>query len=87
MEGVTWLLYMFNGVAFGLMSWEQSLLNWFQGQNLLGDDQHFKKEWGSQKGGESNIKEESLFLFYQSKLLSHFVPVSSDTILKERSLG
>ena len=66
---------------------KRAFFNWFEGWNLLGDHQNFKKGWGSQKEGESNIKGGVFFLFYQSKLLSHLAPVSPDTILKERSLG
>ena len=51
----------------------------------------FQKGLGCQKEGGSNINEGVFFfLFYQSKLMSHFVSViaiSSDTTLKERSLG
>ena len=40
------------------------------------------------KRGEIKYQAESgFFLFYQSILLSHFVPVSQDTTLKEGSLG
>ena len=73
----------FNGVGFGLMTWvlgwNIAFFNWFQGPNLLGDNQNFKNGLVSQKGRESSIKEEPCFL-YQSKLLSHFVPVSPDTL-------
>ena len=42
---------------------------------------------GQSKRGRIKYQGGSLFfLFYQSKLLSHFVPVSPDTTLKERSL-
>ena len=42
----------------------------------------FKNRQGRLKGGESNIKGGGgggFFPFYQSKLLSHFDPVSPDT--------
>ena len=59
----------------------QLFFYWFGVQNLLEDDQIFKM-------GENQIsRREWLFLFYQSKLLSHFVPVSPYTTLKERSQG
>ena len=80
------LLYLFNGVGFGLVSWEQSFFDWFQGRNLLGDDQNFKRG-GEVKKGENQISRgELFFLFCQSKLLSHFVPVFPDPTLNERSL-
>ena len=48
----------------------------------------------SKRGGEdkkTGIKYQGgrgvFFLFYQSKLLSHFVPVFPDTKLKQRFLG
>ena len=42
---------------------------WFQGRNLLGDDQNFKK-------GQDQISRGEPFLFInQIKLMSHFVPV------------
>ena len=47
----------------------------------------FQKRWGSQKGVKSNINRRAFFFFYQSKLLSHFVPISPEITLKERSLG
>ena len=52
----------------------------------MGDDKKFKKGWGSQTKENEISRGESSFLFYQSTLLSHFVPVSLDTTLKERFL-
>ena len=64
----------------------KGLFYWFQGRNLLGDNQNFKIG-GDVKNGENQISRVEWFLlFYQSKLLSHFVPVSLDTTLKETSL-
>ena len=64
-----------------------ALFYWFQGQNLLGDDQNSKKGGEVKKGEDQISRGEYFFLFYQLKVLSHFAPVSPDTILKERSLG
>ena len=47
------LLYL-NGVCFGLVPWEQSFFNRFQGRNLLGDDQNFKRG-GKVKKEENQI--------------------------------
>ena len=69
------------------MGAELFLTHWFQGRNLLGDDQNLKHGWRSRKGGESNIKEESFFFFINQNSFSHFVPAYPDTTLKERSLG
>ena len=74
------------GFGVGVMR-AQLFFYWFQGRNLLGDDQNFKRV-GDAKKGESQISRgQRFFLFYQSQVLSHFVPVSPDTTLKERSLG
>ena len=55
------------------------------------DDQNFKRGVDVKKREDQISSGESFFfLFYQSKLMSHFVPfihVSRDTILKERCLG
>ena len=66
----------------------QLFFYWFRGRNLLEDDQNCKMG-GDVKKGENQISmgEGEGVLFYQSKLLPHFVPVSPDTTLKERSLG
>ena len=64
------------GECHGLIS----LFYWFQGLNLLVDDQ---------KEGGLNIKVEFLFC-YQSESMSYFapfIPVFPDTALKERCLG
>ena len=46
------------------------------------------KSGGEVKKGENQIsRREPFFSFLSIKLLSHFVPVSLDTTLKERSLG
>ena len=72
---------------FGLVFWEKSFSNRFQGGSLLGDDQNFKRG-GDVKKGENQISrgEHFFFLFYQSKLLSHFVSVFPETTLNEGSL-
>ena len=67
-----------------------SIFYWFQGRNLLLDNQNFEK------GGDIKKREDQIsrwrtlfFVFYQSKLMSHFVsviPVSPDTKPKERCL-
>ena len=63
-----------------------SFFNRFQGGNLLKDNQNSKRG-GEVKKEENQISRgKSCFLFYQSKLLSHFVPVFPDTTLNERSL-
>ena len=58
----------------------------FQGGNLLGDDQNFKRGEEVKKGENQISRREPFFLLYQSKLLSHFIPVFPDTTLNERSL-
>ena len=78
-------------MGFESVSWEHfSIFYWFQGRNLLVDNQSFKNG-GNVKKREDQISRGSLFfLFYQSKLMSHFVPVtpvSPDTTLKERCLA
>ena len=71
----------------GRCRWNAALFYWFQGRNLLGDYQNFKRG-GDFKKGENQISNgKCFFLFYQSKILSHFVPVSADNALKKRSLG
>ena len=71
---------------------ETSLFYWFQGRNLLVDDQNAKRG-GDVKNSEDQISRGSLlFPFYQPKLMSHFdfvsvIPVFPDTTLKERYLG
>ena len=50
----------------------------------LGRDQNFKRD-GDVKKRKDQISRGSLF--FQSKRVSHFVPVCQDTTLKERSLG
>ena len=46
------------------------------------------KRVGKSKRGRIKYQGGSIFFFfYQLKVLSHFAPVSPDTILKERSLG
>ena len=58
-----------NGVSFGrlVFGWclgTQLLFNWFEGWNLLGDDQNFKKGLGIQK--EENQISRGEFFFCQS---------------------
>ena len=84
---LTWLLHLLNGADFWSVLWEHHLFYWFQDRNLLVDDQNFKR------GGSNIIKYQGgshFFSFYQSNLMSHFVPVipvSPATTLKERCLG
>ena len=74
-------------MCFGLVSWEHnSFFYWFQGRNLLGNDQNFKRGREVKKVEKKISREESSFLFHQSKLLSNFATISPDTIIKERSL-
>ena len=71
---------------------ETSLFYWFQGRNLLVDDQNAKRG-GDVKKSENQISRGILlFPFYQSKLMSHFdfvsvIPVFPYTNLKERYPG
>ena len=74
----------------------QLFFYWFQGWNLQGEDQNFKRDkdvkiegvGGGGCGGEIKYQGgDWFFLFYQSKLLSQLVPVSPDTTLEERFLG
>ena len=61
---------------------KQLLFYWFQGRNLLGDDQNFNRRGYVKKMRESKIKGGVFFkIFSQSKSLSHFVTVSPDTTL------
>ena len=72
------------------MSWKQLFFYWFEGRNLLGDDQNSKRGGDVKKGKDRISRWEPFFLFYQLILMSHFVaviPVSPDTTLKERCLG
>lgn len=62
-------------------------VNWFQGPYLLGDDHNFRRRGEDRKEDNQMSRGESCFLFYQSKYLSQFVPLSLDTALKMRSLG
>ena len=51
---------------------------------------NFKRVGNIKKREDQISRVESFFLFCQSKLMSHFVPVilvSSDTTLKERCIG
>ena len=85
-------MLLFNGVSFGrlVFGWcrgTQLLFNWFEGWNLLGDDQNFKKGLGIQKKENQMSRGDFFFFVSQSKLLSHFFHVFPDTTLKERSLG
>ena len=64
-----------------------NLFYWFQGLNFLGDDQSFKRGEVIKKRENQISTEESFLLLYQSQPMSHFVSVSPDTTLKERSLG
>ena len=60
----------------GVEAQHSSLFTGFK--NLLEDDLNFRRGGDAKKEGKSNIKGE---FFYQSKLLSHFVPVSPYTTL------
>ena len=77
--------HLFNGVGFGAVSWEHLFFfYWFQGRKISRVEDIKKREDQISRG------KSFFFLFYQSKLLSHFVPdilVSLYTTLKERSLG
>ena len=64
--------------------------NWFPGRNLLVDDQKFERG-GDVKNMVNQISSgKPFFLFYQLKLMSHFVrviPASPETTLTEQYLG
>ena len=66
-------MYLFNGVGIGSVSWVVFV------RNLLLDDQNFKKIGDFEMGEDQISSGESFFLFYQSNLMPHFVPVSPDT--------
>ena len=66
-------MYLFNGVGIGSVSWIVFV------RNLLLDDQNFKKSGDFEMGEDQISSGESFFLFYQSNLMPHFVPVSPDT--------
>ena len=53
-----------------------------QGRNLLGDDQNLKIGREVLKEENQISRGELFFLFYHSKFLSHFVPVSPDIYTK-----
>ena len=60
--------------------------SWFAGRNLLVTDQNFKRGGDIKKREAQISREKCLFLFYQSKLMSYFVPVIplfQNTTLKE----
>ena len=64
---------------------------WFQGRNLLVDDQIFKRGGDFKKRENQISRRLSLFFSFLSiKTMSHFVPVipvSPETALKETCLG
>ena len=67
------------------MLWEQLCFYWFQGRNILWDDQNFKRG-GDVKKGENQISKGESFFYYQLKPASQFVAVilvSPDTALRE----
>ena len=74
------------GLGFGGVGLvrRQLFYYWFKCRNLLGDDQNFKRGEDVKKGENQNIKGECFFL-YQSKFLSHFIPVFQDPTLKRDS--
>ena len=53
-------------MGFGLLLWEQLFLYLFQGRNLLGDDQNFKRGGDVKMGEDPKSRGESFF--YQLKL-------------------
>ena len=67
------------------------VFGWCRGNSSFFFFSKLQKEWGCEKGRDSNMKRESFFLFYRLKLMSHFVTVihvsAGDTTLKERCLG
>ena len=69
-------------LVFGWCRGTQLLCNWFEGWNLLGDDQDFKKGFGIQKEENQISRGEFFFFINQSKLLSHYFHVSPGTTLK-----
>ena len=60
---LTRLLYLFNGVGFGSVLWEQFSFYWLQRRNLLRDDQNFKRG-GNVKKGENQIPKGVFFFFF-----------------------
>ena len=78
----------FSRASFGLVWWEPSSLYMVRRLEFIVRLSIFQKGVGKSKRGESNINGGSSFLFLinQSKLLSHFVSVSPDSTLIERSL-
>ena len=61
----------------------QLFFYWFQGRNLKGDEQNFKRDvgGGDVKNGYNQISRGKSFFLYHSKLMSRFVSVSPDTTL------
>ena len=79
-------------MGFESVTWKHIFFYWFQGRNLLVDDQNAKRG-GDVKKSENQISRGILlFPFYQSKLMSHFdfvsvIPVFPYTNVKERYPG
>ena len=63
---LTWLLYLFNGVSFGSVLWEQFSFYWLQRRNLLWDDQNVRRG-GNVKKGENQIPVGVFFSFFSIK--------------------
>ena len=59
-------------VGFESKSWELLFFYWFEGNKLVVDDQNFKRRGDARKREYQISRGRLVFLFNQSKLMSHF---------------
>ena len=79
---LTWLLYPSNSVDFRSVSWEQPYFYWFQGRNLLGNDQNFNRDGDVKKRENQMPREKSLFINQNSchiSFLLHLLHLDLDS--------
>lgn len=67
-------IYLLIGVGWVSVGETELVFYWFNGRNLMGDDQNCKRS-GYNKTDNQISKWKSFFLFYHSKILSLFVAV------------
>ena len=67
-------IYLLIGVGWISVGGTQLVFYWFNGRNFMGDDQNCKRSGDNKKDNQIS-KWKYFFLFYHSKLSSHFVPV------------
>ena len=79
---LTWLLYPSNSLGFRSVSWEQPYFYWFQGRNLLGNDQNFNRDGDVKKRENQMPREKSLFINQNSchiSFLLHLLHLDLDS--------